>query len=142
MVDTHRKAARRVVSEPAINNPRRRAAPAASEKKRSAGRKKWKIRPFTRPGKARPSHLILGFALYTGTCQFLSAGPLQMVLEHCVACRFETLGLDRNMFDHRIENLFLFSFLKTKLFHFIFLVLSSIVEPSEITFSYSRCPCP
>ncbi len=51
-----------------------------------------------------------------GSCQFLSAGPLQMVSEHCVACRFETLGLDRNRFDHRIENLFLFSFLKTELF--------------------------
>ena len=39
---------------------------------------------------------IQGFALYTATLLFLSAGPLQMVSEHCVAYRFEALSLDRN----------------------------------------------
>ena len=29
-------------------------------------------------------------------CHFLSAGTLQMVSEHSVACRIETLGLVRN----------------------------------------------
>ncbi|KAK1628293.1 hypothetical protein QYE76_002608 [Lolium multiflorum] len=37
MVDTCRKAASRVVSEPAINNPRRRAASAASEEEEERG---------------------------------------------------------------------------------------------------------
>ena len=38
---------------------------------------------------------IQGFALYIGILPILSAGPLQMVSKHCVACRIETLGLDR-----------------------------------------------
>ena len=36
-------------------------------------------------------------------CQFLSAGTLQMVSEHCVACRFETLSLVRNKKAHRTK---------------------------------------
>ena len=54
-----------------------------------------------------------------------------MVSEHCVACRFETLDMDRNRFNHRIENLFLFNVLKTKTFHFSFLVLSSTINLLE-----------
>ena len=54
-----------------------------------------------------------------------------MVSERCVACRFETLDMDRNRFNHRIENLFLFNVLKTKTFHFIFLVLSSTINLLE-----------
>ena len=37
-------------------------------------------------------------------CHFLSAGTLQMVSEHYVACRFEHLGLDKP-FDHSIISL-------------------------------------
>ena len=50
---------------------------------------------------------IQGFALYTGICLILRAGTLQMVSEHCVACRIETLGLVRNKKAHRTKrNLF------------------------------------
>ena len=79
-----------------------------------------------------------------GSCQFLSVGPLQMVSEHYVACRFETLGLDRNRFDHRIENLFLFCLLKTKPF-ILFSCTLTFYLPSENIFSCSRWPvtlCP
>ena len=34
---------------------------------------------------------------------FLSAGTLQMVSEHCVACRIETLGLDKKA--HRTKEI-------------------------------------
>jgi hypothetical protein len=56
-----------------------------------------------------------------------------MVSEHCVACRFETLSLDRNRFDHRIEILFLFTLLK-KILSFYFLVLSSTINLLKISY--------
>ena len=49
-------------------------------------------------------------------CHILSAGMLQMVSEHCVACRFETLDMDRNRFDHRIKKICFIQVTKTKLF--------------------------
>ena len=60
----------------------------------------------------------------------LSAGTLHMVSEHCVACRFETLDMDRNRFDHRIKIYFI-QVTKNKTFHFIFLVLSSTINLLE-----------
>ena len=48
---------------------------------------------------------------------FLSAGTLQMVSEHCVACRIETLGLVRNKKAHRTKKKFIWYSSKTFLCH-------------------------
>ena len=50
-------------------------------------------------------------------CHFLSAGTLQMVSEHSVACRIETLGLVRNKLAKNLNY-----FTKYKSFHGIFLL--------------------
>ena len=48
---------------------------------------------------------------------FLSAGTLQMVSEHCVACRIEILGLVRNKNAHRTKKKFIWYSSKTFLCH-------------------------
>ena len=73
-------------------------------------------------------------------CHVLRPDTLQMVSEHYVACRIETLGLDRNRLTIGLK-IYFYSLLYTKICSFYLPRTLIYYQPSENTLSYSRWPC-